>query len=150
MSDDQCKGRHGGCSMFAPPHRPSDPSLQRPPTASTVSSPPFPINSLSLPKFPSSLASPSSSALASVSASNLCVCTPYLAVAVPLVPLLYVIVIVHPPCNYCHRPCPFLSLVMVSVTCVRFLPEATERLVQQKQIWLEKPRPLYNRCGVST
>ena len=50
-----------------------------------------------------------------------------------LVPVLAVIVIVCPICNYCHRPCPFLSLVMGFVTCVHFVPEATERLVQQNK-----------------
>ena len=114
-----------------------------------LSSPPLPINSSSLPKSPPSLASPSSSVLASALASDLCVFTPYVSVAVPLIPVLVVIVIVRPPCNYCHRPCPFSSLVMGSVTCVHFVPEATERLAQQKKIWLENPRPSYNRHGVS-
>ena len=39
---------------------------------------------------------------------------------------------------------------MGSVTCVNFEPEATEKLVQQKKIWLENPRPSDNRCEVST
>ena len=56
------------------------------------------------------------------------------AVAVPLVPVLAVIVIVRLPCNYCPRHRPFSSLVMGSVTCVHFVPEATERLVQEKKL----------------
>ena len=131
--------------MSAPPPSPLYPPMQRPPAESTVSSPPLPINSSSLPKSPPSLASSSSSALASAStsasASDLCVYTPYVAVAVPLIPVLAVIVIAHPPCNYCHRPRPFLSLVTSSVTCVHFVPEATERLVQQETTWLENSRP---------
>ena len=67
------------------------------------------------------------------------------AVAVPLVPVLALIVIVRPPCSYYPHPCPFLSLVMDSMTCIHFLPEATERLVQQKQMCLENPRPSDNR-----
>ena len=116
--------------------------------------PPLPINYLSLHKSPPSLASPFSSAfvsiLASTSVSDICVCTPYVAVAVPLIPVLSVIVIVFPPCNYCHRPSPFSSLVMGSVTYLNFVTEATERLVHQKQIWLKNPRPLDNRRGVIT
>ena len=122
------------------------PPPQRPPTEYTVSSPPLPINSSSSPKSPPYLASPSSlvplSVSASASASYLCVYTPYVAVDVTLVPVLAVILIVRPPCNYCRRPHPFSSLVMGSVTCVYFVLEATERLVQQKKIWLENPRPL--------
>ena len=107
--------------------------MQRPPAASTVSSPPLPINSSSSPKSPPSLASPSSSASASASVSDLCVCTPYVAANVPLIPVLAVIVTVRPPCDYCHRPRTFSSLVMGSVTCVHFVLEATERLVQQNK-----------------
>ena len=68
------------------------------------------------------------SELASASASDICVCTPYVAV-VPLVPVLAVIVIVYPPCNYCTHPSPFLSLVMGSVTCVQFVTEGTGLLL---------------------
>ena len=157
MSDGQGEVRRGGRSMSASPHCPLAPPMQCLPDASTCSFPPLPINSLSLPKSPpslASLASPSSSALASasvsVSASNLCVCTPYKAVSVTFIPVLAVIVILFPPFKYCHRPRPFLSLVMGSVTCVHFVPEATERLVHQKKIWLENPRPSENRGGVST
>ena len=39
--------------------------------------------------------------------SDICACTPYVAVAVTLVYVLSVIVIICPPCNYCHRPHPF-------------------------------------------
>ena len=128
--------------MSGPPPRPSVPPPQRPPAASTVSSPPLLINSSSLPKSSPSLASPSSyvsvsastSALASVLASDLCVCTLYVAAAVPLFPVLAVIVIIRPPCNYFHCPCHFSFLVMGSVAYVHFLPEATERLIQQKKI----------------
>ena len=63
------------------------------------------------------------------------------AVTVPLVPVLDVIVIVCPPCNYSPAPY-FLSLAMGSVTCVNVLPDATERLIQQKKLWLEKPRTI--------
>ena len=143
--------------MSSPLHRPSSPPPQRPPTASTVSFPPLPINSSSLPKSPPSLsslfssasASASASVSASASASSLYVCNPSVAVDVLIVPVLAVIVIFRPPFSYCHRPCHFLSLVMGSVTCLHFVPEATERLVQQKMIWLENPRPSENR-GVST
>ena len=38
---------------------------------------------------------------------------------------------------------------MGSVTCVNFVPEAIERLVKQKKIWVENPRPSDNRRGVS-
>ena len=80
MIDDQVEGRRGGRSMSGSPSRPSDPPMQRPPAASTVSSPTLPVNYLSLPKLPPSIASPSStmseSASASVLASDLCVCTP--------------------------------------------------------------------------
>ena len=64
------------------------------------------------------------------------------AVAVPLVPVLAVIVVVRPPCNDCPCPHHFSSLVMDSVTCAHFIPEATERLVQQKKLWLENPRTI--------
>ena len=47
------------------------------------------------------------------------------------------------------RPRPFSYLVMGSVTCVHFVPEATERLVQQKKLWLENPRPSDNQRGAS-
>ena len=51
------------------------------------------------------------------------------AAAVPLVPVLAVIVIVRPPCNYFPCPSPFLSLVVGSVTCVHFVPEGTGLLL---------------------
>ena len=51
--------------MSSPSPRPSYPPMQRPPPASTVSSPPLPINSLSSLKLPPSLSSPSSSVSAS-------------------------------------------------------------------------------------
>ena len=70
----------------------------------------------------------SASESASVLASDLCVCTPYVAV-VPIVPVLSVIVIVRPPCNYLPRPSPFFSLVMGSVTCVHFVSEGTGLLL---------------------
>ena len=70
----------------------------------------------------------SASESASVLASNLCVCTPYVAF-MRLVPVLDVIVIVRPPCNYCPRPSPFVSLVMGSVTCVHFVPEGNGLLL---------------------
>ena len=137
MSDGRGEGRRGGRSMSGPPPRLSAPPMQLPPAAYTVSSPLLPINYLSSPKSPPSLASPSSSALAcasaSASASDPCVCTPYVAVDVLPIPVLAVIVIVCPPCNYFHLPRHFSSLVMVSVTCIHFVPEATERLVQQKK-----------------
>ena len=63
------------------------------------------------------------------------------AVDVPLVPVLAVIVIVRPPCNYLPCPRPFLSLVMDSVTCAKNLLEATDRLVQQKKLWLKNLVP---------
>ena len=136
--------------MSVSPPCPSTPPMQCPPAASTVSSPTLPTNYLSLPKLPLSLASPSSSTSASVTVSDLCVCNPYISVNVPLIPVLAVIVIVLPPCNYCHQSHTFLSLVIGSVTYVHFVPEATERLVQKKRIWLENPRPSENRCIVST
>ena len=145
MSNGRGEGQRGSRSMYGPPTRPLFPPMQRPPAACTVSSPPVPINSLSSPKSPPSLASPSSSVTVSVSASDLCVCTYNVAVAVPLIPVLAVIVIVRPPYNYFPRPCTFLSLVMDSVTCINFVPEARERLVQQKKIWLENSPPLDNR-----
>ena len=146
MSDGRGEGQRGGHSMSCPPPRPVASPMQHPLAASTISSPPLPINSSSSLNSPPSLASLSSSALA----FDLCVCTPYVAVAVPIMPVLAVIVIIRPPCNYCHRPRPFSSLVIGSVTCVNFVPEATERLVQQKIIWLENPRPSDNQRGVST
>ena len=126
MSDGRGKGRRGGRSMSSPPPRPSPP--QRPPAASNVSSLPLPINYLSSPKSPPSIASPSSSASVSTSVSDLYVCTPYVAV-VPLVPVLAVIVIICPPCNYCDLPCPFSSLMMGSVICEHFVPEGTGLLL---------------------
>ena len=145
MSDSRGKGRgedrRGGRSMSVPLSRLSAPPMQCPPAASTVSSPPLPINYASSHKSPPSLASPSSSMSASASASDLCVCTPYIAVAIPLIPVLAVIMIVRPPCNYCRRTRPFSYLVMSSVTCVHFIPEATERLVQQKNL-VGKPSSL--------
>ena len=146
--------RSSSGALSGPRIAPRIPPPQRHPNSSTVSSPPLPINYLSSPKSPPPLASPSSSSSASVSASplesDLCVCTHYVAFAVPLIPVLAVIVIVRPPCNYCHRPRPFLSLVMGSMTCVHLVPEATERLAQQKKIWLENPHPSDNRRRVST
>ena len=66
------------------------------------------------------------------------------AISVPLVPFLAVIVIFL-LWNYCPRPQPFLSLLMGYMTCVHFVPEATERLVHQKRLCLENPCPSYNR-----
>ena len=57
-------------------HRPPPALPQHSPDASTVSFPPLLINSLSFPKSPLSLDSPSSSALASASASDLPQLTP--------------------------------------------------------------------------
>ena len=54
-------------ALYGPPPTPSAPPLPRPPAASTVSSPPLPINYLSFPTSPPSLASLSSSTLASAS-----------------------------------------------------------------------------------
>ena len=149
MRDDRGEGRRGVHSMSGPPPCPSDPPMQHPPTAFTVSYPLLPINYFSSPKSPPSLAYPSSSAStsasasasalalasasASSSASNLCICTPYVAVDVLLIPFLSVIEILRSPCNYFHHPCPFSSLVMSFMTCVHFVPEATERLVQRKK-----------------
>ena len=146
MSDGRGEGQRGGRSVSVPPPRSLAPPMQRPPAASTISSPSLLINSLSSPKWPPYLISPSSSvlvsvlasalasALAAVSESYLCVCTPYVAFAVSLIPVLAVIVNIYPPCNYFHRPRPFSPLVMGSVTWVNFLPEAAERLVvKQKQ-----------------
>ena len=152
MNDGRGEGRLSGRSMPAPPHSPLAPPMHPPPAASTVLSPPLSINYLYLPKSPPSLSHSSSSALASASvlvsvsasSSNICVCIPYLDFAVPLVDLMDLILILFPPCNYCHCPYPFSSLVMGSVTCVHFVPEASERLVQQKQIWLEIPHPSDN------
>ena len=96
MSDGRGEGRRGGRSMYGPQHRPLDASLQRPPAASNVSSPSLPINYSSLPKFPPSLASTSSYVSASASASDLCICTPYISADVPLVPVLNVFVITRP------------------------------------------------------
>ena len=104
---------------------PLDSPPQCPPAASPESSPLLLINYLSSPKLPPFLASPSSYTLASASASDLCVCTPYVAVAMPLIPVLDVIVIFRPPCNHCHRPNPFSLLLKGSVTWVHFIPEAT-------------------------
>ena len=121
------------------------PPMQRPPAVFSVSSSPLLINSLSLSKSPPSRACPYSSALVStlesMSASYLCVCTTYVAVDVPLIPVLAIIFIVRPSCNYCHRPYPLLSLVMGSVMCVYFVPEAIERLVMQKNL-VGKPSSL--------
>ena len=103
---------------------------QRPLAVSTVSSLPLPIIFLPSPKSPPSLASPSSSA--SVFASRprmypLCSCQ----CAAHLCPghnrdCLSSFQILPPPPS-------FLSLVMVSVTCVHFVPEDTDRMVQEKK-----------------
>ena len=71
------------------------------------------------------------------------------AVAVPLAPVLAVIMIIRTPYNYCTHPRTFLSLVMDYVTCTYFVPDATERLSQQKFVLLEDPLPLGNRRGNS-
>ena len=72
------------------------------------------------------------------------------AVALPLVPVLALIVIIPAHCNYCPCTCPLSSLVMGCMKFLHFVLEATERLVQQKKLWLENPLPLDNRRRAST